>query len=163
EGLRVVERNVQRITAVTEALRSFTRHRSQGYARGEVNKVVDQVCVFMEMLCKKQGVRLKKALGQTAPVMLDADYLLGALYNLRANAVEAMPNGGVLTVTTAPCEAGVQLTIADTGAGMEPAVLEQIGRPFFTTKPAGTGLGLYVAREILAQHKAQLKIESTKG
>lgn len=160
DSLRVVDRNVDRIAALTEALRGFVLQRKHSVFPGELNKVVDQACLFIEMLCKKRGIKLKKSLGTVGLVRLDPDYLLGALYNLMANAVEAMPEGGVLTVVTAGHENEVTLSIADTGKGMAPAVLEQIGRPFFTTKATGTGLGVLVAKKILEQHAATLKIES---
>lgn len=163
EGLRVVDRNIQRITSVVDSLRTFTRYKSHAWAAGDLNRVVDQVCLFMEMVCKRQAVRLNKSLGPLPLVRFDADYLLGALYNLTGNAVEAMPDGGVLTVTTVRRGDEAVLTIQDTGQGMEPAVLERVGNPFFTTKPSGTGLGMFVVREVLEQHQARLQIESRKG
>ena len=160
ESLRVVNRNVERIAALTEALRGFVQQRKHVNFPGDLNKVVEQVCLFIEMLCKKRGIKLRTSLATLPLVRLDPDYLLGALYNLMANAVDAMPEGGVLTVVTAVHGREVTLAIEDTGRGMPPAVLEQIGRPFFTTKPQGTGLGVMVARQILEQHHATLRIES---
>lgn len=160
DGLRVVNRNVERIAALTEALRGFMQARRHSAVPDDLNKVVEQACLFIEMLCKKKGIKLKRSLAQVPPVRLDADYLMGALYNLMGNAVDAMPDGGVLSVTTAPRGAEVLLTIADTGHGMPAAILEQIGRPFFTTKRLGTGLGVMVAKQILEQHGAAMQIES---
>jgi signal transduction histidine kinase len=163
EGMRVVDRNVERIKAVSDALAGFTKFKGHSFVVGDLNKVVEQVGFFMEMVCKKQGVRLNKSLAEIPSIRMDPDYLLGALYNLMANAVESMPNGGTLTLMTSRRENDVVLTIMDTGQGMDAAVLEQVGRPFFTTKPSGTGLGLFVVKKVFEQHKAKLQIESRKG
>jgi signal transduction histidine kinase len=162
ESLKVIDRNVGRIKAVSDALSGFTHHKTHALEPGDLNKVLEQACFFMEMVCKRQNVRLNKSFSDIPRVLVDADYLMGAFYNLMANALEAMPAGGVLTVTTSRKEDGAVAVISDTGEGIDPAVLEHIGDPFFTTKSAGTGLGLYVVKRVLEQHKARLNVESQK-
>jgi signal transduction histidine kinase len=163
DELVVMERNLGRIKAISDALAGFARSSEHAFGPGPLNAVVDHLCLFMEIICRKQGVRLKKDTEEVPGVMLDATLLLGALYNLAMNAVEAMPEGGDLTVTTRRHGRGAALTIADTGAGMDPSLVSSISKPFFSTKPAGMGLGLFVARQIIEQHKADLRIESQKG
>lgn len=159
----MLSRNIELIKNLSNALSGFTHYKVHGFAPGELNKLVDQVCLFIKMLCEKQGIRIKKSLGDLPLVRLDGDFLTGALYNLMANAVEAMPKGGDLDVSTERRPEGVVLTVSDTGGGIDETLLDQIGRPFFTTKSTGTGLGLFVVRQILDQHKASLRIESQKG
>lgn len=101
------------------------------------------------------------------PVPGDPNLLRQALDNLVANALQAMPDGGTLTVTLMRAELqgaeGVELAIEDTGEGMSTAVRSRAGDPFFTTRPSGTGLGLAIVARIMRAHGGRLRIESASG
>ena len=86
-----------------------------------------------------------------------------ALLNLVQNALDAMPDGGTLTVRGAGTATHVQLQVCDTGSGIPEEQLGQIFEPLHTTKPEGTGLGLYITREIVAAHGGQVMVESVVG
>jgi signal transduction histidine kinase len=87
-----------------------------------------------------------------------------ALLNLMVNAIEAMPEGGTLSVRTRSAGPGwVELEVADTGAGMTEAERERVLRPFYSTKPQGTGLGLPLVARIVAAHEGRLTLESEPG
>ena len=91
----------------------------------------------------------------------DARRLRQALSNIMANGVEAMPEGGHLNVAVLPAEPGfVEISIQDTGNGLAPAEVERALRPFYSTKPLGTGLGLPLVARIIAAHRGGLAIES---
>jgi CheY-like chemotaxis protein len=93
-----------------------------------------------------------------------ASELREAMTNLILNAVDAMPQGGVLTVTTGVLGALAFLEVGDTGTGIAPELRERIFEPFFTTKAQrGTGLGLAVSRSIALRHEGDLTVESTLG
>jgi signal transduction histidine kinase len=83
-----------------------------------------------------------------------------ALLNLVQNALDAMPQGGILTVTGQRTATHVRLQVQDTGSGIAAATLAQIFEPLYTTKPGGTGLGLYIVQEIVAAHGGQVTVES---
>jgi signal transduction histidine kinase len=83
-----------------------------------------------------------------------------ALLNLVQNAVEAMPAGGTLTLTGQETATHVQLALRDTGSGIPAVQLARIFEPLYTTKPGGTGLGLYIVHEIVAAHEGQVTVES---
>ena len=86
-----------------------------------------------------------------------------ALLNLVQNAVEAMSAGGTLTLTGQGTATHVQLTLRDTGSGIPAGQLARIFEPLYTTKPGGTGLGLYLVHEIVTAHEGQVTVESVAG
>jgi CheY-like chemotaxis protein len=94
----------------------------------------------------------------------DPAELREALTNLILNALDAMPGGGTLTLTTRAAHGDVEIGVADTGSGIPAAIRNKIFDPFFTTKgPRGTGLGLAMTYGILARHGARITVESEQG
>jgi signal transduction histidine kinase len=94
---------------------------------------------------------------------MHASTLRRAALNLVQNALEAMPQGGTLTLTGARTADAVQLQIQDTGHGMPADTLPHIFEPLYTTKPGGTGLGLYLVQEILTAHRGHVTVASVEG
>jgi PAS domain S-box-containing protein len=97
------------------------------------------------------------------PVRIDPAQMQQVISNLILNARDAMPAGGTIQVTAEPAGEMVALTIADDGGGIPPGVKERIFEPLFTTKRSGTGLGLAVAQQIIAQHGGSIQVSSTPG
>jgi two-component system sensor histidine kinase AtoS len=94
----------------------------------------------------------------------DARRLRQALANVMTNAMEAMPEGGTLTIEIQATDPGsVEITIADTGVGLPPSEVEQAFRPFYSTKPLGTGLGLALVARVVRAHHGEISIESEPG
>ena len=100
-----------------------------------------------------------------APMPLDADpeLLHRALSNLVLNAMDAMPDGGVLTISAHPKGDKVELRVADTGQGMTPEECERLFTPYYTTKQHGTGLGLAIVQSVVADHAGTIAVESPPG
>ena len=96
-------------------------------------------------------------------VAVHATTLRRALLNLVQNALDAMPPGGTLTLRGQRTATAVALQVQDTGSGMDAATLAQIFEPLYTTKPGGTGLGLYIVQEIMAAHGGRVTVESVVG
>ena len=90
--------------------------------------------------------------------MGDKDLLYRAVYNILANALQAMNGPGAIHISTRKDSAGVTLTIRDTGPGIPTQLTNKILDPFFTTKEKGTGLGLSIVNSILRSHDAQLEL-----
>jgi two-component system, NtrC family, sensor histidine kinase HydH len=97
------------------------------------------------------------------PVSLDRDMMEKVLLNLMLNAEDAMPEGGTLTVQTRAEGNNAVIDVIDTGRGIEPDVLAKLFKPFFTTKPAGNGLGLATARKIVSAHGGTMTMQSEPG
>jgi len=115
-------------------------------------------------LVAARGVRLQLVgLADLGHAMFHASTLRRAVLNLVQNALDAMPQGGTLTLLGQRTATQVQLHVRDTGSGMSAEQLAHIFEPLYTTKPEGTGLGLYIAQEIMAAHAGHVTVESTIG
>jgi two-component system sensor histidine kinase HydH len=102
---------------------------------------------------------------EIVPVYGDVDRLQQVMMNVLLNALQAMEEGGTLTVAIANSENGadVELRITDTGVGIEPELLSQVFYPYFTTKQGGTGIGLAISQKIIVDHGGSIDMESEPG
>jgi len=127
----------------------------------------------LESLFEERGVTLDVDIApQTPPVPHDADHLQQVLINLLKNGAEASPAGSALGLTVRPALApgrtagaptGVHVTVADQGSGIPEEHLKTIFEPFFSTKPGGSGLGLYISHDIVKRHGGSLVVSSEPG
>jgi len=95
--------------------------------------------------------------------MADSEMLHRALSNLVLNAMDAMPEGGTLTVTALEREEWIEIRIADSGVGLTPEECERLFTPYYTTKQHGTGLGLAVVQSVIADHQGTIAVRGAKG
>ena len=151
---------------VIKKLMMFARQMPTQKTMVNLNEVVEEGLYFFEPRCAKSGIELSRSLAPDLPgLVADAAQLNQVLVNLVVNAVQAMPEGGKLTVETLAHGDAVALVVEDTGDGMDEEVMRQIFVPFFTTKDIneGTGLGLAVVHGIVASHGGSIKVESRVG
>jgi two-component system nitrogen regulation sensor histidine kinase NtrY len=98
---------------------------------------------------------------RTVPV--DPEQMTRVVRNLVLNAIDAMPEGGTLTLRTAAMPGGVRLAISDTGQGLTPEECARLFTPYYTTKNHGTGLGLAIVQSVVSDHGGRISVESEKG
>ena len=159
--LRSIDSEVRRIQRVTEDYLQFARMPKPRRDRISLNDVIGQGLSFLQTLFTAARVEVKADLDLSLPLILgDEGQLWQAILNLVRNSLDAMPSSGTLTVRTARRGAIVVLTIADTGKGMTEQEREQIFKPFFSTKPSGTGLGLPLVQQVIAEHGGMIRCES---
>jgi signal transduction histidine kinase len=143
--------------------------RPRGIAREPVHmgELVDSVLSLERESAEARGVRVVRDVAHGAVAIGDAEKLRQVVLNLVVNALEAMKDGGVLTVRAAVAKEGegerIVFSIEDTGPGIPAEVRAQVFDPFFTTKEAGTGLGLSIVRKIVDQHAGDVRLESEVG
>ena len=129
-----------------------------------LDAVVSRMIDFLGPTAKQRGVEIKWFSAPDLPlVRLDSDLFEQALLNLMLNAEQAMPDGGTLTLIGRADGASVLLDVIDTGVGIEPGAMAKLFRPFHTTKPDGTGLGLATTRKIVLAHGGTIDVQSEPG
>jgi two-component system sensor histidine kinase HydH len=129
-----------------------------------LNDLVSECCRASEERCRQIGVNLDLRLSpQIGEVSLDAAMFRRALLNLFLNAIEAMPQGGTMSIETRSEAEGVSLTVSDTGCGIPKAFLERIFTPFFTTKEKGAGMGLVIVQKVVVSHGGRISLDSEEG
>ncbi|HET7876150.1 MAG TPA: GAF domain-containing protein [Methylomirabilota bacterium] len=168
----VIERAAMDGARTVRRLQDFTRiRRDQPAVAVDLSEVIRQVLEVTESTWKQEahsrGIRIEvvTSLAPGLPkVAGDPAELREALTNLVLNALDAMPRGGRLTLSSAVIGRDVQVAVADTGVGIPEGIRQKIFDPFFTTKgPAGTGLGLSMTYGILSRHGARVAVDSEEG
>jgi PAS domain S-box-containing protein len=160
--LQSIDSEVRRIERVTEDYLQFARMPKPRRELVSLNEVLAQGLTFMESLFGATRVRVRTEFDDALPAIeADEGQLWQAILNLVRNALEAMPDGGTLVVSTARRGSNVILTVRDTGKGMNEQERQQIFKPFFSTKSSGTGLGLPLTQQIIAEHGGSIRCEST--
>lgn len=161
--LQIIDEEAKRCEKIVQDLLEFARPRSADFIRTDVNEVMKKTLDMVSSRLFKQKV---EAIMQTAPdlppIHADPEQLQQVLANLCLNALDAMPDGGKLTVAAEMDAPGrVTITVADTGFGIDADTLEKIFQPFFTAKKRkGLGLGLPVCERIIKAHGGSIEVQS---
>ena len=159
-----IKTQLARVDALIQDYLALVRVAAIQQVPGHLGRLVRQLAQEMAPALAAHGITLQlEALDQLGMVGLHNHTLQRALLNLVQNAMEAMPPGGTLTLRGRRQGAAVSLDVQDTGVGIPPEQTTQIFEPLHTTKPGGTGLGLYIAQEVVAAHGGQVAVQSVVG
>ncbi|MDZ4860188.1 MAG: ATP-binding protein [Candidatus Hydrogenedentes bacterium] len=160
----VVQKEVARINRVVETLYDFARPPRLSLQRASVNDAVTNVLGTFEEKFRDVNIQLNVDFDMSNPnAELDSLYFAQALHNVFQNACEMMPGGGKLKVDTRAQGDMCEITVADTGPGIDAGVAPLVFLPFFSTRETGMGLGLSVAHRIMRQHHGDLKLVSSQA
>jgi signal transduction histidine kinase len=162
EMLGAVHQQLDRLHETMQDLFSLAKPLVMEGEAVDLTDVLDEALAGLAGIAGIQQVEVDRAYGhERILVRGDARRLAQAFLNVLGNAVEAMPDGGHLTVSaTLRPDASVEVSITDTGHGLDPEAVERALRPFYSTKPLGTGLGLPLVARIVSAHRGGLAIES---
>ncbi|MFA0773849.1 MAG: hypothetical protein KEFWMYNX_001881 [Candidatus Fervidibacter sp.] len=165
--LAVIQRNVERAQRIITSVLAFARPSQADAILTDLNALVEEALDIVAKDAERRGIVVRTELQPLPPVRCRPDAVKQAVLNILLNAVQAMPDGGTLTVRSEHDAAAeqVRLVIADTGHGIPPEHLQRIFDPFFTTKPPGegTGLGLSIARTAIEADGGRILAESEVG
>ncbi|MEP7287737.1 MAG: response regulator [Chloroflexota bacterium] len=160
ELLESSEKDVQRIKRIVSRLLDFARPDQTDMESVNVNNTIREVLSLAGKQLEHAHVQVKTDLAAQCLINGSNDLLSQVFLNLMVNAMEAMPHGGILTITSEEQDDQLIVAIRDTGSGISPSQLPQVFDPFFTTKTDGTGLGLSVTYGIIEGHGGQIEVES---
>ncbi|HEU4367914.1 MAG TPA: GAF domain-containing protein [Methylomirabilota bacterium] len=171
QWLQVIERSALDGAQTVRRLQEFTRiRRDQPLVPLDINQIVHDALEITQSRWKEEptsrgiALEVRTRLAEVPAVLGDAAELREAMTNLILNAVDAMPEGGMLTLSTTLVDERIEVAVADTGVGMPAEVRDKIFDPFFTTKgPQGTGLGLSMTYGIISRHGGSIAVESEPG
>jgi len=162
--LGAIREQVTALDALTEEYLAFARFPRPQFEEDSVNEMVMAVAEFVRPLATRQGIAVRLETDPTVPPMaIDRSLLRQAVLNLVKNGLEALSQGGMVTVTTRRLDGTVEILVSDTGPGIPPDVGRRLFEQFFTTKPQGTGLGLSISRQIVEEHGGRMSWGSTPG
>ncbi|HUI70732.1 MAG TPA: ATP-binding protein [Spirochaetia bacterium] len=167
-SLEVVEKEIDRMARLVADLLQFSRRSQSQVSTVDVREEVEKSLDLIHYHLRKSSIEVRKILPPEARMILaDRQQLRQVFLNLFSNAADAMPRGGILSisVSTKDSPAQVLIEVSDTGEGIPQDILPKLMTPFFTTKPEGkgTGLGLSICRRIIQEHKGTLNITSEVG
>jgi two-component system, NtrC family, sensor kinase len=166
--LDIAREELDRIAKIVQRLADFYRPSQDSQKLADLNTLLDNVLVLMGKRLQQGKVRVTKTLAPELPlVTISIDQMKQVFVNLVLNALEAMPDGGELTVSTRAVknqhETLVEIAFRDSGVGIAPEALGRIFDPFFSTKAKGTGLGLSISHDIVERHAGVIRVESKPG
>jgi len=166
EEIGIITRQVGRVERIVANLLRFARREHKVIGRAAINGILDEIVGQVGHQIPLTGITVEKQYRSGyLEIDADADQLRQVFTNLVLNAIQAMPEGGILTVSSRamPAEGMCEVTVADTGAGIAAEQMGQIFNPFFTTRADGTGLGLSVSYGIVKDHGGDIVVESSPG
>jgi len=164
--LSKMESAVSRCSRIIRNLLDFARQTEPMLRLVDINQVIEQVLSMVGHQAQLQNVEVVKEFSPSLPkVTADFDQLQQVFTNLTLNAIQAMPDGGRLTLHSSVVDGEVRVDVQDTGCGISKENLSKLFTPFFTTKEKGkgVGLGLAVVHGIIERHKGRVKVQSEVG
>jgi len=141
----------------------FSRMPQPQFQPVKLNELVESVVQLHQAQLAKAGVSCKLETSADNPIAADPELLHRALSNLILNAIEAMPQGGTLTLQVSQRPDSVRIEVSDTGSGLALEESAQLFTPYYTSKPHGTGLGLAIVQSIVSDHGGRISVTSEPG
>jgi two-component system sensor histidine kinase HydH len=160
----VMIQEIERLNRVISQLIEFARPLELKKEKTRISDLIRHIVKLIDTEARKNKITVEMEIDNGAPLIeVDPDKIKQVLLNIFLNSLVAMKNGGKLEIMLTPEKENLCVVIADTGAGINEMDLPRIYDPYFTSKPAGTGLGLAVVQKIMEAHGGHIKIESTGG
>jgi signal transduction histidine kinase len=164
ERIQRLEGECEHLVEVSNDFLRFARLGDLELTPCDLTGAVEEITDFFLPSARAAGIAIKSYLPpDLPPVGLNRDMFKQAILNLLINAQQAMPTGGEITLQATSDSGGVSLGLIDTGQGMSQEVAARAFRPFFSTRPGGTGLGLATTRKIIQAHGGTIDLQSDVG
>ncbi len=161
---QVITSELQRIETIITDFLILAKPQAVSYQIKQVNTVLSETLELLSAQAAMLNIQFQTNYGELPLVHCEANQLKQVFINLLKNAIEAMPGGGTIDVSTEPFfDNHILISIQDHGIGIPKSVLKKLGEPFYTTKEKGTGLGLMVTYKIIEEHEGWIEVTSKEG
>ena len=158
---------ISNLKGIINRFSEFSKMPQPHLQRVQVNETVEAVSRLFQAQFQVRGshaIVCQMQLDQhLEPIAADPELLHRALSNLVLNAMDAMPNGGTLTLRTREKDGKVAIEVSDTGSGLTPEECARIFTPYYTSKQHGTGLGLAIVQSVVSDHGGRISVQSEPG
>jgi signal transduction histidine kinase/CRP-like cAMP-binding protein len=156
---------IDRLVNMVQEILDFSRGvSSMNMKKVEIGKILDRVLGFLEKDIQRQKLKTDRQMEYTGYCVLDPDKIERVFYNLASNAIDAMADGGTLSIATTTFDDKLQVIFRDTGRGIPKEIRARIFDPFFTFgKKHGTGLGMAIVKKIIEDHNGIIDFETAEG
>jgi two-component system, sporulation sensor kinase E len=162
--LETSKQEIERLDGIIRQFLGAVRPSKLNTKPVQINELLEGLLEFAYVEIAEHSIGIEKHYDAAIPhALVDEAQIKQAFLNIIKNAVQAMPDGGLLTVTTKRDGDEIVVTFADTGVGMRPEQLGKIFDPFYTTKDRGSGLGLMIVYKIITDHNGRIDVQSEPG
>ena len=156
----IIEESSRLNDIITDFL-NFARPKEPNRYPCRIEDVINKTIHYLSSQIQESGHSVQTQFDKKLPVInADTDMLYQAFLNIFINAMQAMPDGGTLSISAKSANGGLWVTFDDQGSGIAKDVMEKIWDPFYTTKDKGTGLGLGIVKNIIEAHNGQIRIDN---
>jgi PAS domain S-box-containing protein len=164
ELVDVARKEVARLDQIINQFLRAIRPTSPNFEPASVADVLTSTLAFMKIEIQNRGVMVELEMGDNLPsTQIDKGQIRQAFFNVIRNAIQAMSDGGLLTINLSHTDRFVTVAFHDSGPGIEPDELGRVFEPYHTTKKEGSGLGLMVVQRIVRDHGGEIEIDSAPG
>ena len=162
EDLKVIEEEIHRMNEIVDQFLRFAKPASPLLEKTDVLSIVEETFQLLRPQIEKQRIVVEKEFQALPMIQMDPEQMKQAMLNLLLNAIQAMPEGGQLTLKGQNSKDGqwIHLSIEDSGMGISPEDIDKLFDPFFSTKEGGIGLGLSITHRIIDQHHGKIEVEN---
>jgi PAS domain S-box-containing protein len=160
EMLRTIEKDIENSNKIINDLLEYSREMKLDLNESNPRSIVEEALSAVRIPVKVHVADLTKV---TPKIKVDTDRIKRAFINMIKNTVDAMPEGGILTIESRESKVGLEITFSDTGMGMSEETLKNLYRPLFTTKAKGMGFGLPICKRFIEAHGGKISARSTIG
>lgn len=165
EDLKVIEEEIHRMNEIVDQFLRFAKPAPPFFEKTDVLSIVEETLQLLRLQAEKQRIAVEREFQTLPMILIDPEQMKQAMLNLLLNAIQAMPEGGLLTLKGRNSEDGqwIHLSIQDSGMGISGEDIDKLFDPFFSTKEGGVGLGLSITHRIIDQHHGKIEVESSPG
>jgi PAS domain S-box-containing protein len=162
--IEVISSEIRRLDRVVQTLVDFTRPVELNFADTDLRRLVDEVAMLASPEAEQRNVTITRDVPiENLPVKVDADLVKQALLNVVLNGVQAMPNGGTLTISALRYDESAEVMVRDQGGGIPADIRDKIFNLYFTTKQKGSGIGLAMTYRVMQLHHGSVEFDTVEG